>query len=577
VRPPGSVTVRFIHINDVYDLTRFPALKTAVGELGTSRDADKVVITMGGDFLAPYLLSQLDEGAGMLDCMNSLQVTHCCFGNHECDVPHEALLRAIETFRGTWINSNMKGGGFGENEHLPTYDMFEALSQDGSHRRRIGMLGLLCDYPYLYREGAFNGAVPSIENVNESCARLCKELVDDQGCDVVVPMTHQNSQDDEVLAPRGRELRVPLILGGHDHSEICTAPLTPGHAALVKAGMDAVKVGVTDLTWDSPDTEWPKVQPNLLTTLDFLADPSMEEVVNKHMAKIWAMDLMVACRKPDMEAFVPPGTQLPLSSLDTRTGESSMATFLCTALAEAMSVDVALLEGGSVRAGTDRYHHQVTMSDLKAELPFQNDTVIVPLPGRVLSEAIRTSRVKAAEKGKYAFLLHCDRGCRVDPVTHCLTVVGHKPFDPDKVYTVAIGVDLGVGSGLNEPLMEWAAANGSEIPDFELAQPARQVLEMFFVRRLWEQLPSFDDMTDERGDNFLWPDEIESAYRSVFYHDQELDASQRMAVDGMVKHLIRCLNKAGDNKVSRAEYDALIHHGKPGETPRPTSKSSIRG
>jgi len=83
-------------------------------------------------------------------------------------------------------------------------------------------------------------------------------------------------------------------------------------------------------------------------------------------------------------------------------------------------------------------------------------------------------------------------------------------------------------------------------------------------------------MIDERGDNFLWPDEIERAYRGVFYHDQDLDASQHLAVDEMVKHLIRCLNKVGDNKVSRAEYDALIHHGKPGETPRATSKASIR-
>jgi len=104
--------------------------------------------------LAPYLLSQLDEGAGMVDCMNALPISHCCFGNHECDVPHEALLRAVQTFQGTWLNSNMKGGGFGENEKLPTYDILEVSSRDGRNRRRVGMLGLLCNDSHLYRQSS---------------------------------------------------------------------------------------------------------------------------------------------------------------------------------------------------------------------------------------------------------------------------------------------------------------------------------------------------------------------------------------------------------------------------------------
>lgn len=33
--------------------------------------------------------SSLDHGRGMIECMNLLSTSHCCFGNHECDVPHE--------------------------------------------------------------------------------------------------------------------------------------------------------------------------------------------------------------------------------------------------------------------------------------------------------------------------------------------------------------------------------------------------------------------------------------------------------------------------------------------------------
>lgn len=48
---------------------------------------DKVLVTCGGDFLAPSLLSTIDNGATMIDCLNTLPVSHVCFGNHESDVP----------------------------------------------------------------------------------------------------------------------------------------------------------------------------------------------------------------------------------------------------------------------------------------------------------------------------------------------------------------------------------------------------------------------------------------------------------------------------------------------------------
>lgn len=563
-RTGSSVTLRLVHVNDVYDLMRFPSLKTAIQQLGSSTDADEVVTTMGGDFLAPYLLSQLDHGAGMVECMNNLPISHCCFGNHECDVSHEALLKAIDTFRGKWLNSNMKGGGFGENERLPNHDIFEVVSKDGLHRRRVGMIGLLCDYPYLYREGVFNGAVPSIEPVNDCCARLCQELTGEHGCDIVVPMTHQNSNEDAALAPRGRELKFPVILGGHDHLEVCERYESQGsECTLMKAGMDAVKVGVVDITWDTPSTEWPRVDARLLTTMDFEKDAGMLQVVEKHMAKVWSLDYMVACQRSDMEELTPPGTAFPLSSLGTRAGESSMATFLCTALREALRADVAILEGGSVRAGTDKYVDRVTMSDLKAELPFKNDTLVVTVPGGVLSEAVRTSRVKAGEKGKYAFLLHCDKGCVVDPSTHCLIQVAGEPFAADRHYSVAVGVDLGIGSGVNEPLINWANANQHAVPDKELAMPAGPILEMFFIRRLWEQLPSFQDI-DTHQDGYLTYEEIEHAYTSVFFAGVgELDVSQQLAIKQMVQHLVRALDRAGDSRVSKEEYDDLKVKGKP--------------
>lgn len=97
-------------------LEHLPALKAHVDEL--RKDCKNVFTCLSGDFLAPSLLSSLDHGKGMVDCLNAIPVDAVCFGNHETDVPYESLKRRIAEFKGAWINSNMPGLEVA----LPRYD-----------------------------------------------------------------------------------------------------------------------------------------------------------------------------------------------------------------------------------------------------------------------------------------------------------------------------------------------------------------------------------------------------------------------------------------------------------------------
>ena len=69
-----------------------------------SKNYDNTLSTLAGDFLAPSLLSSIDHGTGMVSCLNNVPIDLVCFGNHECDVPHESLKRRIDEFQGDWIN-----------------------------------------------------------------------------------------------------------------------------------------------------------------------------------------------------------------------------------------------------------------------------------------------------------------------------------------------------------------------------------------------------------------------------------------------------------------------------------------
>ena len=72
----------------MYTLENFPSLRTLLRE---TRAANPNTISMlTGDFLAPYLLSSIDQGFGMMRMCNAAPIDYLTWGNHEADIPHEA-------------------------------------------------------------------------------------------------------------------------------------------------------------------------------------------------------------------------------------------------------------------------------------------------------------------------------------------------------------------------------------------------------------------------------------------------------------------------------------------------------
>jgi 2',3'-cyclic-nucleotide 2'-phosphodiesterase (5'-nucleotidase family) len=286
----GTCIVRIIHVNDVYDLGALPHLKTLVDKWALPQ-GHKTIVTCGGDFLAPSLLSGLDHGAGMVDCLNALPTDFVCFGNHECDVPHASLLERIEEFQGTWLNTNMPEI---TTPPLPAYDIVKLSSKDGTHVRRLGLIGLLCGYPALYRPGAFNGKVGTIQDPQKAALRAA-ELLRVQKADALIPLTHLDQKDDEKLAEAltHAPLPVPAILGGHDHGTTVTQV---NDTKVAKAGMDAVQAVILDLVWASKDDAAPQTRCLMEPVDSYPPDPEMEKRVEKHMAKVKALDNMILQR-----------------------------------------------------------------------------------------------------------------------------------------------------------------------------------------------------------------------------------------------------------------------------------------
>ena len=273
--------LRIFHVNDVYSLDNLPLLRSCIKAMS---EGTNVLTTLGGDFVAPSLLSSIDHGHGMVAVMNATPIDAVCFGNHESDIPFLSLVQRVQEFNGVWLNSNMPS--------LSEESAFEGKLADHhlvklAEGRSVALIGLLCGGgkdAALYRKDAFNGhankITPVLEAVEDAVARTQHAYPE---ADCIVPMTHQNMPDDIELAKR--DFFFPVILGGHDHG-VFNEEHNGTH--IVKAGADAFNVAVVDLLWaaGTPAQSAPTVSVQMipLTSVEqgFAADPELQECVKTH-------------------------------------------------------------------------------------------------------------------------------------------------------------------------------------------------------------------------------------------------------------------------------------------------------
>jgi 2',3'-cyclic-nucleotide 2'-phosphodiesterase (5'-nucleotidase family) len=528
--PERGPHLRVVAINDVYSLENFPRLATLIEAMRREDPADVFITTLAGDFVAPSMLSSLDAGAGMVDCLNALPITHVCLGNHEDDIPLEKLHERIAQYRGVWLSTNV----LELDERLQCATVIEVASPRG-RSVKVGLIGVVMDDPSAYHGKPFGDA--RVLPPNATARAAARHLVDEEGCACVLPLTHQSIDDDRALAASAEASCFPVILGGHEHQVFLErgGPSAPLRAPIVKAGSDAVHAYVIDLRWpiDAPARggDLPSVELRLVDAASYAEDPEMRARVDRHMRPVHALEGATLLPLADGEE---------LSSIGTRMQQTSLGTLIASRLRDALGADACVFNGGGIRASRS-YRHRFTFGDLKGEVPFDNTVVVASMPGAVLADAIRASRSKAPlESGGF---LQVDDGTTVD-ATHQLRTVAGAPFDPERRYRVAMIWNLFTGMDHIEPLVAFAKAEPASIPAIDTGREVKSLLVESFARTLWQELGGFDAI-DENHDGKLEPDEIAHAIER---------ATREPASPITVDLLLRAIDRDRDSAVSREEW-----------------------
>lgn len=469
--------LRIVAINDVYVLDNFPRLATLIAELGRTDPVDRTLVTLAGDFLAPSLLSSLDQGAGMVAVLDAIGVTHVTFGNHEDDVDVAVLRQRMGELHAIWLGTNAPEFS----PHLPARDIVTVRgpSNDPADEVRVALIGVVVDDPTIYRRPPFGGT-PLLPARATACS-AASALIKDGLADLVVPLTHLPLAEDRLLARDQQTPPFRVILGGHDHTEVLEwigdDPLRK--TCVVKAGHDAAKAIVVELAWPSParDAHGKAFEASLAVRLEPVAgyaeDPAIRQLVDARMACVRQMQDATLMR-------IPPG--LELSSVGTRNRQTTLGQMLCTRLRDVLGADACILNGGGIR-GTQTYRERFTFADLEVELPFDNEMTLVPLTGAELRDAIQSSRA-AGESGGY---LQVDDGVVVD-ADNVITAIAGSPIDLMRSYRVALMRNLLLGMDRIAPLMHIGATNPARVPPVGCGREIKLVLVDAFGAMLAKQL-----------------------------------------------------------------------------------------
>ncbi|MSO30975.1 MAG: bifunctional metallophosphatase/5'-nucleotidase [Acidobacteria bacterium] len=433
----SPLTVTILHINDVYEIDaveggRYGGLARVATVLrGLERSRPPVLMTHGGDYLSPSAIGtavidgQPLAGRQMVDVLNGVGLDWAVLGNHEFDLPEAAFHARIAEGRFKIVASNISDVN---GQPFPgTVRSAIVPLRSGGRQVRLGLIGLTIDAnrrPWLRYS-------PPAEAARAQIAQLQGKV------DAVIALTHLSLAGDQALVTEVPGIDV--VLGGHEH-ENWLLRRGAGFTPIVKADANARTVAVVTLTFPASTAAAarrgavPTGRPSVTTRFQVIDERVQADRTVQSAANRWTTAAFTAFRKSgfEPERVIATATE-PLDGRESivRNRAGRLTDLLTAAFdREAGGVDVAIMNGGSIRIDDVLQPGPVTEYDVIRILPFGGSVTRATFDGSLLASVLDIG-MKNQGTGGYLHL----RGAVRDGEQW---VVQGTPLDPAERYRVAL-------------------------------------------------------------------------------------------------------------------------------------------
>ena len=420
-----TVRVTLLQVNDVYRFT--PADRGARGGLArvsalrkrVMQESPNTLFLLSGDTISPSVESITYKGAQMIDAWNQVGLDYSVFGNHEFDYGDEELLKRVKESKFKWLGANVVDSKTGKT--FADAPLFDVREMGGV---KVGIFGIA-----LPETKTTSKPGPTTE-FRDPCdtAKAVIPQMRAAGAQAVVALTHLALAQDKALARCAPGIDV--IIGGHEHTLLQSSS---AGVPIFKMTADARDLGRIDLNIDPSTGRVDSIDWEIISVdASVPDDPAFAPVVEKYA-------------KLTTELAQPVGaTNVPLDarSATSRSEETNVADFIADSFRRASGADVALINGGSIRADDVLPAGDLTVRDVLSILPFGNDLAVIEVTGDVLLQALEhgvSLTGPGAEPGRFpqvsgirfSFDASKPPGSRVSGVT-----VNGQPPDAKKTYTL---------------------------------------------------------------------------------------------------------------------------------------------
>lgn len=451
--------LRILHFNDGYDFEKTPAFAHEF----MSRSTENTLRIFSGDLFNPSVASVFRKGEQFSNFLDRIQCQYAVIGNHDVDFGEEWFFKLTENHSMKWLLANFKHKNQ-RNRNLGDASEYEITEVNGL---KVGVFGLIDDswikscslkvQEFEY-EPAFNAA------------RRVSKILKDQGCDLILAVTHMENSTDEAILDDDSNY-VDIVLGGHVHiyyvkkikqklllksgcdfENFSDLKLEFGNQALSSSKLTAVtgkefsylmRQGVNEDQYDG---------------FNFSLDRGMNRYLNVEITKVkvnfkgprdqsleQSNEVILG---PLMQAFSRPifkiEGQLDIRSESVRTGESYIGNFMTDLIRVATESDITIMNAGAFRSETLYEDGEILyFKDAIKLLPYQDTVITLKVPGKTLKLLIEQGLQNYPEE-MGNFLCISGAKIRFDPQSEPMhrvneeeIEIGGSLLDEDRTYLVS--------------------------------------------------------------------------------------------------------------------------------------------
>lgn len=442
-----AARLTILHVNDTHghawpwsetnnpNIGGFAAIATIVEEVRKEVESagGHVLFLHAGDMNTGVPESDMLDAAPDIVAFNMMKLDAMVLGNHEFDKPKQVLARQMKLAKFPVLSAN-----FHDPEGVVKAEAY--IVKDFGDVK-VAIVGLTTEETAILEPLHLKGA--TFANCVETAKRLVEELKDK--VDIIVVLAHLGWEPEGEGKTTSKQLAqlvdgIDVIVDGHSHTKFETAQLV-NNVIVVQAWEWGKYVGRLDLEIENGKIvshNWRAIPVNLKVYKgkDEQGKDIYEFVDKPYKEHFYVKTVLDYFRELGGERLntVIGKTHVLLDGerVNVRSKSTNLANMICDAMMWKVNADVALMNGGGIRASIKP--GDITVRDVLTVLPFGNTLYVLKMTGEQLMKVLEYAAT--VKEGQGAFLQVGGLTWKSVAGKVVEAKVRGEPIDPGRTYVV---------------------------------------------------------------------------------------------------------------------------------------------